>query len=264
MADEVAVVIPTKNRAVQTSQAVISVLEQSHQVQEIVIVDDGSEKKEIERLEALLPRDKRINLKLLAMPTFHPGIARKIGIKNTNSEWIAFLDSDDIWLPNKIEAQIDLAREKKSRAISCNAFRRETSALKQTKFFNSLPSEVSLKKLMKRNYIITSTVLVKRDLLEQISLFATSYSARSAEDYATWLRCSTIENWQCLDKEMIIYNDDLQDGIRGDGEIIQNFSDVIGIVDFANWSRTQKHRQSAIKTLERKFGFHLFKKGIIP
>ena len=260
---EVSVVITTKNRALQTVEAVKSVLQQTYPVQEIVVVDDGSDESEVKALVSLLPKDERISLKLLEMPTFHPGIARKIGIQLTNSDWIAFLDSDDLWLPNKIESQINFVLQSKARALSCNALRQIPHLSVRSKFFAELPNKLDLKTLLKRNYIITSSVLIRRDLLKQVSFFATSYSVRSAEDYATWLRCASISDWHCLDQALVVYKDDIKNGIRGDGEIKQNFSDVIGIIDFANWQISREHQPSYYRKMLRKFGIALLRNGIV-
>ena len=99
---EISVIIPTHNRAKTITACVESVLSQSYQVNEIIIIDDDSTddtNKQLNKFDdniILLKTEKRSGAQT----------ARNIGITAAKSKWIAFLDSDDEWLPNKIEKQI--------------------------------------------------------------------------------------------------------------------------------------------------------------
>ena len=98
----ISVVIPTYNRATTIVACIKSVLAQSYTINEILIIDDCSTDDTIDRL-------KKFKEKLILLNTnTHSGaqVARNIGIKAATSEWITFLDSDDEWLPNKLEKQI--------------------------------------------------------------------------------------------------------------------------------------------------------------
>lgn len=102
----VAAIIPTHNRAGLTERAVRSVLAQTRPADEIVVVDDGSTDGTPERLRAALPRAALPEVVVLRIE--HQGVsaARNRGIAHATSEWLAFLDSDDEWLPEKLEAQL--------------------------------------------------------------------------------------------------------------------------------------------------------------
>lgn len=101
----VSVVIPTYNRAHCVRETLESVLSQTHQAYEIVIVDDGSTDG---TSEALRPYYDRI--RYIYQDNHGLAHARNRGISEARGEWIAFLDSDDVWLPNKLEVQLQGVR----------------------------------------------------------------------------------------------------------------------------------------------------------
>lgn len=102
----ISVVIPTYNRQPETTQAIVSAIAQGQIVAEIIVVDDASEPAFIlEREVAIDPR-----VKLLRIATNQgPAAARNLGIRSASFPWIAFLDSDDTWLPDKLEEQMKQA-----------------------------------------------------------------------------------------------------------------------------------------------------------
>ena len=102
----IAVIIPTYNRANTIVASVQSVLSQTYLVNEIIIIDDNSTDDTLKKLD-------QFNDYITILQTEnHSGAqaARNIGIKAAQSEWIAFLDSDDEWLPNKLEKQISVLK----------------------------------------------------------------------------------------------------------------------------------------------------------
>jgi glycosyltransferase involved in cell wall biosynthesis len=103
---KVSAVIPTRNRPALVCRAVQSVLRQTHQDIEAVIVIDGPDAESKEALEAL--GDPRVRVVALA-ENVGGSEARNVGAREAHGEWIALLDDDDEWLPDKIEKQIALA-----------------------------------------------------------------------------------------------------------------------------------------------------------
>lgn len=100
---KVSVIIPTFNRAHTLARAIDSVLGQSHENFELIIVDDGSTDNTVELL-------KSYGEKLKYFTTENKGVsaARNFGVKNSDGRWLAFLDSDDEWLPEKLAKQLEL------------------------------------------------------------------------------------------------------------------------------------------------------------
>ncbi len=116
--DLVSVIMPVYNRERMIGDAIDSVLSQSYSNLELIIIDDGS----TDNTKGIINRfhDDRI----LLIETDHSGpyIARNSGIENSRGEHIAFLDSDDIWLPEKLAKQIALAGKKQVGLIFTNGF----------------------------------------------------------------------------------------------------------------------------------------------
>jgi glycosyltransferase involved in cell wall biosynthesis len=101
----VSVVIPTRNRTAKTLRAVRSALAQTHKDLEVIVVDDGSEDPHELRKALAAVGDSRIRIELLDRNR-GGGFARNAGVRLSIGNFIAFLDSDDQWLPEKIEAQL--------------------------------------------------------------------------------------------------------------------------------------------------------------
>src|SRR6266446_6353562 len=104
----VTVVIPTWNRLPLLEEAVASVIVQTHSYWELIVVDDGSTDGTADRLRAF--GDRRVRVVVLRH-IGNIGRLRNIGAAAGSGEFIAFLDSDDVWLPRKLELQIGALRD---------------------------------------------------------------------------------------------------------------------------------------------------------
>ena len=98
---EISVIIPTYNRIKLIERAINSVLNQSHMVNQIIIVDDGSTDGTKEIIKEKYPQ-----ITYIYQDNKGVSAARNIGINKTYCNWISFLDSDDTWHQDKIEKQI--------------------------------------------------------------------------------------------------------------------------------------------------------------
>lgn len=100
----VSVITPSYNCERFIDRVVASVDEQSELVHEHIIIDDGSDDGTLERLQEL--EKKYVKLKVISQENKGAGAARNAGIEEAGGRYIAFLDSDDVWLPGKLEAQV--------------------------------------------------------------------------------------------------------------------------------------------------------------
>ena len=186
MTESISVIIPTYNRAYCLSRAIDSVLAQSHPVEKICVIDDGSTDGTQQLLQSNYPQIHYIRQENKGVSA-----ARNEGIRKIKSQWIAFLDSDDEWLPQKIEKQLfELTRQPMYKLIHCdevwirNGVR--VNAMNKHKksggdiFESCLPLCV----------ISPSASIIQRELLLEVGLFNESLPA--CEDYDLWLRiCSS-------------------------------------------------------------------------
>ena len=118
------VIIPLFNKAPFVRRTLESVLAQSCPAAEVVIVDDGSTDDSVERIQDLLGPQVR----LVRKRNGGPGPARNRGVAEASSEWIAFLDGDDIWMPNHLATLRDLAHFLPEADVLATSFERRTAA----------------------------------------------------------------------------------------------------------------------------------------
>jgi glycosyltransferase involved in cell wall biosynthesis len=181
----VSVIIPTFNRAHQIARAVSSVLYQTFTDYEILVVDDGSEDITREVIEPFRSRVRCIT------HSRNRGVsaARNTGIRESHSPLIAFLDSDDYWLPGKLAAQISFLSEHPE-AVACQTqerwVRRGVRVNPMKKHLK--PSGEIFEPSLKLCVVSPSSVVVKRSLLEEVGVFDEEFPV--CEDYDLWLRIS--------------------------------------------------------------------------
>jgi len=224
----VGVIIPTFDRPHDTNRAVDSVIAQSYKVRHIVVVDDGSSEQNFDLLKSLL-HGKDVEL-LRINTSNHPGVARKNGIERLKTDWVAFLDSDDYWHPDKIRIQLELAKNRNLSAVCSNAdiFNPNTGKSSSSNLGNGY---ISRSKLLKSNKIINSSVLVQRETLEKSGGTEFRYSMRGAEDYVTWLKISEHTDWFISESNLLVYRDDAESSVRktiGTKEIDSHIQGLIG------------------------------------
>jgi glycosyltransferase involved in cell wall biosynthesis len=181
----VGVIIPTFNRGRKVARAVSTVLFQSFMEYEIIVVDDGSKDDTQSVLAPLQP-----HIKIISHPdNLGVSAARNTGIKATAAPLIAFLDSDDYWLPEKLAVQVRFFREH-PQAVACQTeerwIRRGLRANPKKKHLK--PSGNIFEPSLKLCLVSPSAAMVKRSLLEEIGLFDETFPV--CEDYDLWLRIS--------------------------------------------------------------------------
>jgi len=179
----VSVIIPTFNRAIKTVRAISSVLYQRFTDHEIIVVDDGSTDP---TNEALRQFKDRIHI---AVHTTNRGVsaARNTGIAASTAPLVAFLDSDDYWLPEKLSVQTAFFDEN-PHAMICQT---EETWIRNGKRVNPRnrhlkPSGDVFEPSLELCLVSPSSVMLKRALLEEVGLFDEDLPA--CEDYDLWLR----------------------------------------------------------------------------
>lgn len=238
--DCVAVIIPTFNRAAKTLTAINSVLRQTYKVCQIVVVDDGSESTEFEELKTGI-NGKPVEL-IAIEHTGNPGMVRLRGIEAVKTEWVAFLDSDDQWMVDKIEVQMTAARKFGAKAICSNAvkYSREENSI----MFNYVkPFWFGQKRLFWSNIIVNSSVLIRVECLYEIGNYATSPRVIGLEDYATWLRIASRTKWLFVPNRLVAYFDDSEDSVRKFHKIEGGIAPLYALLDFMQYEHSRNEKK---------------------
>ncbi len=181
----VAAIIPTRDRAELTLRAVASVLSQTRPPDELIVVDDGSRDDTVDGLRARYPATRVLQLDGRGVSA-----ARNAGIGAATSEWLAFLDSDDEWLPEKLQIQLEaLTAESEYRLCHSDEIwirngRRVNPGLRHRK-----QGGYMFRQCLPLCAISPSSVVVHRSVFDEFGLFDETLPA--CEDYDLWLRvCS--------------------------------------------------------------------------
>src|SRR5262245_22134264 len=183
----VSVVIPTYNSGPLVVEAVRSVLAQSRPAAEIIVIDDGSTDDTRERLA-----DFASQIRYIHQPNQGVAAARNHGVRAASCEWVAFLDADDVWHPRKLEYQLVALEARPDLVLLGTATLDWPVCSWPADALNGprQPIQVEWKRLLVKNYFTTSSVMVRRSILEQAGPFDTTL--QGPEDYDLWLRIAEL------------------------------------------------------------------------
>jgi len=195
----VSVIIPTFNRSEKVVRAVSSVLNQGFRDFEIIVVDDGSTDNTHEALSKYMSSIKYIR----QSDNMGVSAARNRGIKDSTAPWIAFLDSDDYWLNEKLSVQIEFI-DQNPNTVACQT---EEIWIKNGRRVNpkkrhKKPSGNIFAQSLKLCLVSPSSVIIKRSLFEDVGLFDETLPA--AEDFDLWLRISCRHPIYLIDKGLVV------------------------------------------------------------
>lgn len=176
---KVSVVIPMYNSMSYITRALDSVVAQTYPVHEIIVVDDGSKDDSVRIVRCYIQNHEKSPIMLITQVNRGPAVARNNGIMVASGNVIAFLDADDSWTQTKIAEQIRYLHM--NPYVGLISTRHSTGKLRNT----ISATQVSFFSLLLLNQIITSSVIVKKTVLEDVGLFS---NKKYSEDYELWLR----------------------------------------------------------------------------
>lgn len=214
LADQVSVVIPCFNCNPYIDEAVDSAFRQTLKPYEVIAVDDGSTDGTWEHLHQLRA-DRYPTLRILCHPqraNRGASATRKLGVDEASGNYIAFLDGDDIYLPDKIECQVD-ALQKNPGAVLCHSAIIVIGDRSNAEGFEwhfrqnpqSSPYKLrSRKDYLIHNYINTSSVMVRSSMIKEIH-FALPYRPYQVEDWLCWCLISARGKFLYLDHALTGY-----------------------------------------------------------
>ncbi|MGB8704691.1 MAG: glycosyltransferase family 2 protein [Gillisia sp.] len=177
----VSVIMPAYNAELFIEEAILSVIHQQHKNWELWIIDDASTDKTLSKIEAFLA-DPRIHL-LKNKTNRGTAFSRNLGIKKSTGTYIAFLDADDLWFPEKLEQQLDFMKTHDQKMCFSSYLLLNEDGTSSQKMVEALPV-LSYKKLQKSNYVGNLTGIYNVQVLGKIY----SPELRKRQDWGLWLK----------------------------------------------------------------------------
>lgn len=182
----ISVIIPCYNSAEFIGETLDSVFAQTFTRYEVILINDGSP--DTEELESVLRRYPA-NLRYLKQENRGAAAARNTGLRAARGEFVAFLDADDIWLPEFLEKQMEMLERSEADFVFCDALLVGDTPLAGRTFMQMQPSrgEVTPENLLwNKVTVLTSTVVSRKAPILEVGLF--DEAVRRGHDFDLWLR----------------------------------------------------------------------------
>lgn len=203
--DSVTVVIPFFNSSDTIERALRSVAAQTVAVDEVIIVDDDSETEQRESLATAAGRDHPMPVRVVRQETNQgPAAARNTGWEAARSAWIAFLDSDDSWHPQRLELQLGaLSRETLMISSQSLVLGADDHAPASTALIAPPVRRLDLRRHLLHNPHTTSSILVRRDIPARFT-----EGRFYTEDYEVWIRIAALGEVLTLQMPLAYFHKD--------------------------------------------------------
>jgi glycosyltransferase involved in cell wall biosynthesis len=201
---KVSVIIPTFNRAEFLHSAITSVLNQTFQDFEILVIDDASEDQTQEVVNRF--HDTRITY-LHHEANRGEACARNSGIVNSKGEFIAFLDDDDSWLPDKLNLQVNMLNGSNAKIGLIYSGFRVIDGKSKMILSDRIPDKRGevYENILYGNFVGTpSTVILRRDCINKVGLFDRNIAY--GLDHDLWIRIAKCYHFDCIRSSLVLYH----------------------------------------------------------
>ena len=179
----VSIIMPAYNSDKTIEDSIRSIISQTYEYWELIIINDASEDRTADLIENYSAKEKRIKI-LTNSSNCGVSYSRKRGLEAARGEWIAFLDSDDMWTQDKLKKQISITYEGNADLIFTGSSFIKSDGSPYSWIMN-VPKTITFRQLLKQNVISNSSVLVRKELLMK-HMVDGDYMH---EDFACWLSC---------------------------------------------------------------------------
>lgn len=177
----ISIIMAAYNAEKTIEQAINSVLRQTYTDFELLVVNDCSKDRTVELVKSIAAKDNRVRL-ISNEKNSGVSFTRKHGLEESNGSWIAILDSDDAWAPDKLEKQIEFQKRTNADLLFTGSAFMDSDG-QPIDWYLHAPAEVTYRQLLKQNVLSNSSALVRKEL------YAKHYAIGDGmhEDFAIWL-----------------------------------------------------------------------------
>jgi len=206
----ISVIIPSYNRYELLQRAIRSVQQQTYSNIEIIVVNDCSTQPdyysgELEKLDNIHVIHLPENQRKLYQTHAAQGKTRQYGLDKAQGEWIAFLDDDDYWVPEKLQIQLDKLRNSDCKMCSTNMMIVNLNNVPIRMYHTvQLPNLLTLEEIRQTCWINNSSVLIHKSVCDQVG----SFQIGNFEDYKFWLDALQYTNCYYIDQALVYYTMD--------------------------------------------------------
>lgn len=182
----VSIIIPTYNRAKMLRETLKSILAQTYENIEVIVVSDASKDNTKEVVKSF--SDNRIYFYEFENNQGLPAKMRNKGLQKAHGEFIAFCDDDDLWVKKKIEYQIEIFKKHPNILLVCSRvffLPKRLFIYKKIALFSKI---LKYRKMLKKNFVYNSSVMMKKTVVQEVGLLDESRYLRAIEDFDYWLR----------------------------------------------------------------------------
>jgi len=240
----VSIIIPVYNGEKYIEECLRSVYQQSYHPIEIIVIEDGSTDNSLNLIKQM-PGEKKV------IPQQNKDVsqARNVGIKNSKGQFIAFLDQDDVWEKEKLEKQVNAFREEPDMdLVFTDSFKfndegEKRHPIDKHKIASQLNDQNLFSTLIRKNVLMPSAVMVKKESIEKAGLFDPGF--KTCGDYEMWLRMAALGmKFLYLPEPLALYRQHAKNTYKKSGIMHEDRLKALEVA-FANPALTPKHKSLA-------------------
>jgi glycosyltransferase involved in cell wall biosynthesis len=197
----VSIIVPTYNRASLIGETLQSIKNQTYSDIEIVVVDDGSTDTTADVVGTI--NDSRLKYSVIPHAG-RPAVPRNFGMREAKGDYIAFCDDDDVWAPDKLEKQVAVLENRGDLLLACTnvEYLPDRAVLKKM----NKDEVVNLDKILYQSYIVNSSVVMRRSVIDLIGYLDEDERLKASEDYDYWCRLLAYQDSCILHlKDVLVY-----------------------------------------------------------
>lgn len=230
MTPKISIVIPLYNKTNAIKHTLDSALNQTYWDYEIIVVNDGSTDNSLEVVESI--KDERV--KIFTTKNYGVSAARNYGISKATADYIAFLDADDIWLPNHLKNLNQLLEKFPNCGLYCTAYEKHYNTFVSPAVYNDIPTHENwmgiitdyFNSSLKNAIAWTSATIVPKDVLLKLKGFDEIITLGAGEDTDLWIRIALQYPVAFSNSVTAIHNLQAENRISNSKTNLRNFIDL--------------------------------------